>query len=111
MTNYDAKSVTDAAAHLKKAGLSKLDVDFQKYTILGACNPPLAHRALQAEQEVGILLPCNVIVYETEDGGSIVSAMAPLSALGIAGDNPNLAKVAEEANELLTKAMTELEAA
>jgi uncharacterized protein (DUF302 family) len=61
----------------------KLDRSFRKYVILGACNPPLADRALQAELEIGLLLPCNVIVYEVSPGNSVVSAMAPLAALGV----------------------------
>ena len=88
---------------------AKLDRDFRKYVILGACNPPLADRALHAELEVGLLLPCNVIVYETGPSSSIVAAMAPLAALGIVGDNPALADVAREADERLRAALTSLE--
>ena len=87
----------------------KLDRDFRKYVILGACNPPLADRALRAELEVGLLLPCNVIVYEVSPGHSAVSAMAPMSALGIVGDNPELAAVAKEADARLRRALTALE--
>jgi len=89
----------------------KLDRDFRKYVILGACNPPLADRALHAELEVGLLLPCNVIVYEVSPGHSAVSAMAPMSALGIVGDNPELAAVAKEADARLRRALTALETA
>ncbi len=78
----------DVKATFKK----KLDADFRKYVILGACNPPLAHRALQAELEIGLLLPCNVIVYE-EDDGAVVSAIDPLAAMSIA-DVPGLEEVA-----------------
>ena len=88
----------------------KLDRDFRKYVILGACNPPLAERALQAELEVGLLLPCNVIVYELEPGRTAISAMAPLAALGIVGDNPALASVAAEADARLRQALSALEA-
>jgi uncharacterized protein (DUF302 family) len=88
-----------------------LDRDFRKYVILGACNPPLADRALHAELEVGLLLPCNVVVYETGEASSIVSAMAPLAALGIVGDNPALAEVAREADQRLRAALTAIESA
>lgn len=88
---------------------TKLDRDFRKYVILGACNPPLADRALHAELEVGLLLPCNVIVYESEPGQSVVSAMAPLAALGIVGDNVALHDVAREADARLRRALTAIE--
>src|SRR5690349_16640223 len=55
----------------------KLGVDFRRYKIFGACNPPLAHQALQAELEIGIMLPCNVIVYEGDDRRAVVTAMDP----------------------------------
>ena len=87
----------------------KLDRDFRKYVILGACNPPLAERALRAELEIGLLLPCNVIVYETEHGRSAVAAMAPIAALGIVGDNRELESVAQEADRRLRRALTSLE--
>lgn len=89
---------------------TKLDRDFRKYVILGACNPPLADRALHAELEVGLLLPCNVIVYESEPGLCVVSAMAPLAALGIVGDNAALHDVAREADARLRRALTAIEA-
>ena len=88
---------------------AKLDREFRKYVILGACNPPLADRALRAELEVGLLLPCNVIVYETGPGASVVAAMAPLAALGIVGDNAALKNVAVEADARLRKALASLE--
>jgi uncharacterized protein (DUF302 family) len=88
----------------------KLDRDFRKYVILGACNPPLADRALHAELEVGLLLPCNVIVYEISPGQSAVSAMAPLAALGIVGDNSELQAVAKEADTRLRAALAAIEA-
>ena len=87
----------------------KLDRDFRKYVILGACNPPLADRALHAELEVGLLLPCNVIVYEASPGQSVVSAMAPMAALGIVGDNRELQTVAHEADARLRRALDALE--
>jgi uncharacterized protein (DUF302 family) len=103
---FGVLTTIDVKETLKK----KLDADFRKYAILGACNPPLARRALEAELEVGLLLPCNVIVYETEPGKSVVSAMAPLSALGIVGANDALRSVAREADEKLRRALAELEA-
>lgn len=88
---------------VRKTMKEKLDVDFRRYTILGACNPTLAHRALTAEIDIGLLLPCNVVVYEVEDG-SIVEAMDPGAALGIV-KNPALDRVAEEADVRLRKAL------
>jgi uncharacterized protein (DUF302 family) len=90
---------------------AKLDRDFRKYVILGACNPPLADRALHAELEVGLLLPCNVIVYETSPSSSVVAAMAPLAALGVVGENAALAEVAHEADGRLRQALASLESA
>lgn len=86
----------------------KLDVDFRAYTILGACNPALAHRALSAAPEVGLLLPCNVTVSE-EAGGAVVSAINPLQMMDIVG-NSALDAVAAEAHERLSRAMQQLEA-
>lgn len=94
---------------VKQTLKNKLDRDFRKYVILGACNPPLADRALHSELEVGLLLPCNVIVYETTPSSSVVAAMAPLAALGIVGDNPPLASVAHEADQRLRNALLSLE--
>ena len=90
---------------------AKLDRDFRRYVILGACNPALADRALHAELEVGLLLPCNVIVYETGPTSSVVAAMAPLAALGIVGDNPPLVEVARDADARLRAALSEIETA
>lgn len=84
----------------------KLQIDFRKYQIIGACNPPLAHRALQAELEVGLLLPCNVIVYEG-DGGTTVTAFDPSAVMGLA-KNPALEDVAREAKERLKRALESL---
>jgi uncharacterized protein (DUF302 family) len=94
---------------VKQTLKNKLDRDFRKYVILGACNPPLADRALHAELEVGLLLPCNVIVYETTPSSSVVAAMAPLAALGIVGENLSLAGVAREADQRLRNALASLE--
>ena len=96
---------------VKQTLKQKLDKDFRKYTILGACNPPLAHRAFEAELEIGLLLPCNVVVYETEPGRSVVSAMAPIAAMGVVGGNPALKDVAREADEKLRRALRAIEAA
>jgi uncharacterized protein (DUF302 family) len=72
----------DVQATLKK----KLDVDFRRYRILGACNPPFAHKALQHSLDVGMLLPCNVIVYETDEGKTVVSAVDPMQTMAAQGD-------------------------
>ncbi len=94
---------------VKQTLKTKLDREFRQYMILGACNPPLAHRALEAELEVGLLLPCNVIVYETSPSTSVVAAMAPLAALGVVGENVALADVAREADDRLRRALASLE--
>jgi uncharacterized protein (DUF302 family) len=94
---------------VKQTLKAKLDRDFRKYVILGACNPSLADRALHAELEVGLLLPCNVIVYETSPSSSVVAAMAPLAALGVVGENAALAEVAREADGRLRQALESLE--
>ncbi len=82
----------------------KLQTDFRKYDIIGAWNPHLAHRALQAEMQVGLLLPCNVIVYEDDEGGSTVAAFDPEAAMGLAG-NPALAEITQEAKARLKRAI------
>lgn len=92
----------DAQAKIKE----KLGIQMEPYTILGACNPPLAHKALQAETEIGLLLPCNVIVYEK--GGQVhVSAIRPTQAMGMV-ENPELKPLAEEVEEKLTKVIQSL---
>ncbi|HEY6843809.1 MAG TPA: DUF302 domain-containing protein [Thermoanaerobaculia bacterium] len=83
----------------------KLGVDFKRYVILGACNPPLAYKALQAEPEIGLLLPCNVIVYENDDRSSIVAAVDPDSMATVVGDNPAVQEVARDARARLEKAL------
>jgi uncharacterized protein (DUF302 family) len=85
----------------------KLNVDFPKYIILGACNPPLAHKALSAETEIGLLLPCNVIVYEGTDGQTVVAAQDPDAVLGIVG-SPALVSVAKDARERLVRMIESL---
>lgn len=93
-------SEIDVRAKLKE----KVGVDFRPYLILGACNPRLAHRALSAERDLGLLLPCNVVVYGEDDGRTAVMAMDPVSALSVVG-NPAVAPVAEEVRELLSRAL------
>ena len=93
----------DVRATLKK----KLDVDFRPYVILGACNPPLAHRALSAEPDLGVLLPCNVVVSERDGGGSVVSAMDPVAAFGLI-DNPDVQPVAAEVRERMVRVLDRL---
>jgi uncharacterized protein (DUF302 family) len=91
----------DVKETLKK----KLDVDFRKYKILGACNPKLAHRALSETLEVGTLLPCNVIVYEDDDGKAVIWAIDPDAMMP--GDAPELKAIADEARERLSKAVSQ----
>jgi uncharacterized protein (DUF302 family) len=85
----------------------KLDVEFPRYVILGACNPQLAHEALRREQEIGALLPCNVIIYDDQAGGSIVSAVDPRVMLGVV-QNANLNPIGDEAAERLQRAINTL---
>lgn len=84
LTEIDVKST------LKK----KLDVDFRNYRILGACNPPYAYKALQAEDKIGTMLPCNVVVQETAQGNVEISAVDPAASMK-AVDNPALIEIAE----------------
>lgn len=86
---------------VKETLKNKIDVDFKKYTILGACNPPLAHKALQAEEEIGLLLPCNVIVYDKE-GKSAVSVFDP-SLMSKVVENEKMNPIAEEVREKLQR--------
>jgi uncharacterized protein (DUF302 family) len=92
----------DVKATLKQ----KLDVDFRPYVILGACNPNLAHQGLNAELELGLLLPCNVIVYE-DNGASVVSIVDPQAMLGVVA-NPALETIAEEARRRLQRVVAAL---
>lgn len=93
----------DVSATMKK----KLDVDMRPYRILGACNPSFAYRALQAENKIGTMLPCNVIVRETEAGDVEVAAVDPIASMQ-AIDNENLGSVALEVRTLLQKVIESL---
>lgn len=95
----------DVKATLKE----KLDVDFKPYIILGACNPSLAYKTLQVEEQIGLMLPCNVVVQEAADGGSIVAALNPLVAMESV-DNPDLTPTAKEVTDKLRRVVQALEA-
>lgn len=94
----------DVKATLKK----KLDVDFRPYKIMGACNPPLAYRALSAAPEVGLLLPCNVTVAQVDETHTQVSIVDPLAMMSVV-PNEDLKPVADEAAERLNRVMAALE--
>ena len=93
----------DVQMTLKK----KLDVDFRKYRILGACNPHFAYKALQAESRIGTMLPCNVIVQETEQGKIEVSAIDPIASMQVIG-NPQLKDIANQVKDKLKKVIENL---
>jgi len=97
LTQIDAKRV------LKE----KLDIDRRPYKILGACNPNFAHQALDMEPEIGVLLPCNVLVYEKENGEIIVSAMNPEAALSLVG-NTDIENIAKEVRNRIEAALEKL---
>ena len=110
------QTIEKVTAELKKEGFGvltsidvketlkqKINVDFKKYTILGACNPPIAHRALQEEEDLGLLLPCNVIVYE-KDGKTRVSIFDPMVMTWIM-DNDNMKPIATEVQEKLQRVL------
>ncbi|HEX5131678.1 MAG TPA: DUF302 domain-containing protein [Candidatus Krumholzibacteria bacterium] len=84
----------------------KLQIPFRRYRILGACNPPLAHRALTAEIDAGVMLPCNVIVYEDDNGKVVVTAVDPMQTM--AHDHAGLEAVAAEVREKLTRVIATL---
>jgi uncharacterized protein (DUF302 family) len=97
LTEIDAKKV------LKE----KLGLDRKPYKILGACNPQFAHKAIDMEPEIGTLLPCNVLVYERDDGTVVVSAMNPEAALKLVG-NPSIEDIAKQVRTRIEKALEEL---
>ncbi|MCB0881592.1 MAG: DUF302 domain-containing protein [Thermoleophilia bacterium] len=100
---FGVLTTIDVAATLR----ARLGVDVPGYVILGACNPTLAHRGLDAEPDLGVLLPCNVVVRE-EAGGTVISAMDPVAALSLAG-NPALEPLAAEARVLIERSLASLD--
>ena len=118
-TSFD-EAILQVTEELKKEGFGilteidvketlkkKLDVDFRKYRILGACNPPLAYKALSEEENIGVMLPCNVIVQETEEGFVQVSAINPMESMKAVG-NPNLEEVAKTVSDKLANVINNL---
>lgn len=114
------EAVTKVTDELKKEGFGilteidvketlkkKLNVDFKKYKILGACNPPFAYKALQVEGKIGTMLPCNVIVQETPEGQAEVSAIDPVASM-LAVENPALKEIATEIRNKLKKVIDSL---
>ena len=93
----------DVEATLKK----KLDVDFRRYTILGACNPAFAHRALETSLDVGLLLPCNVVVYEEDGGATHVAAIDPLETIAARGETA-LQEIARDVHDKLARALAQV---
>lgn len=115
------QAITKVTEELKKEGFGilteidvketfkkKLDVDFRKYRILGACNPTLAHKAIQAESKIGTMLPCNVIVQETEEGQTEISAVDPVASMQ-AVENDSLKPIAEEVRQKLQRVIEHLQ--
>jgi uncharacterized protein (DUF302 family) len=100
---FGVLTTIDVRETLKK----RLNVDFRKYIILGACNPPFAYQALQAEELVGLLLPCNVIVYE-KNGKSVVAAFDPMSMTKVM-DNETIRPIAENVRAMLARAIDAVE--
>jgi len=92
---------------VKETLKNKIDVDFRKYIILGACNPSFAHQALQKEDKVGTMLPCNVIVQEKENGNVEVAAVDPMASM-MAIENDDLRDIANEVKALLTRVIESL---
>lgn len=100
---FGVLTTIDVSATLK----NKIDVDFRPYTILGACNPKFAYQALQSEDKIGTMLPCNVIVQQTDDGRVEVSAVDPIASMQ-AIDNPALGEIAGQVHGLLKATIDEL---
>ena len=100
---FGVLTTIDIAAKLKE----KIGVTISRYTILGACNPPLAHKALTLENKIGVMLPCNVIVQENPDGNVEVSSIDPMASMAAAG-TPSLIPVAEEVSAKLKRAIDSL---
>jgi uncharacterized protein (DUF302 family) len=100
---FGVLTTIDVKDTLKK----KLNVDFNKYIILGACNPPFAYQALQAEEQVGLLLPCNVIVYE-KNGKTVLAAFDPMSMTKVM-DNEAMRPIAEQVKAKLLRAVNAVE--
>lgn len=99
---FGVLTTIDVRDTLKK----KLDVEFPRYVILGACNPPFAHKALQAEEEIGLLLPCNVIVYDRK-GTTVVSVFDPMVMTAVL-DNPAMGPIAEEVRARLERVVASM---
>jgi len=93
---------------VKETMKKKLDVNLRNYNILGACNPPNAYEALQAEADIGLMLPCNVVVYEREDGATVVAAIDPVASM-IAVQNPALEANALEVRHKLRRVIESVE--
>ena len=104
---FGVLSEIDLQAKLRE----KLGVELAPYLILGACNPPLAYKALQAEPEVGLLLPCNVIVYGIAGGRTVVAAVDPDAMLAVVGDSAAIAEVGRDAKLRLQRAIAALQGA
>ena len=117
--SYEA-AVLKVTAELKKEGFGipsqidvrallkeKLNVDFDKYIILGACNPPFAYQALQIEHDIGLMMPCNVIVY-TQEGKTFVAAIKPTISMNVVG-NDRLRGIAEQVEQKLKKVVDRIE--
>jgi uncharacterized protein (DUF302 family) len=99
---FGVLTTIDVRDTLKK----KLDVDFKKYIILGACNPPFAYKALQTEEEIGLLLPCNVIVYE-KNGKTVISMFDPMVMIAVL-DDTKMRPIAEEVKKKLERVIAAL---